>query len=480
MLLLAAFLTLPDDVFRTTNPIMNFLVLTTFVSLFSVDYLANNIHVIPQKMFLMPEAMAAAAMVVVVLVGISRRQMHMAPKYAIFLLWFLLTIIAGLLINHVDSLVAIAGLRIYLKSIPFFLLPMVYSFSDKQIKLQLYFLLALCLSQIPVTFYQRFVQYAGLPTGDVVGGTLGVNTSGILSILLIFGIAILVAMLVKKRLAAWIAIPLILLLFLPTTINETKVVLLLFPFVLISPIFFAPGIQNRGRKVLLMSVVGSIFMLGFFAMYDFLQADREGTLLERMKSGNMFSYMYKKDRVGQFSDIEVGRFDSIAYAMKKIGNTGNSIFGVGIGNASPSNSEKLEGEFHKKWYWMVPGNVMLSRTLWELGYLGTLLYGLLFVFVFLDAKLLAKGEDFVAAFALGFIPITLILAGSFVYLSTFVAAVFSHLFFFYAGYLAAKRFEMRKQAVSSSKHFKKHDPKRFAAKINPRHNKPKGLKPVIG
>ncbi|MCB1757745.1 MAG: hypothetical protein KDJ38_19655 [Gammaproteobacteria bacterium] len=451
---------------------MNVLIFATFLSLFSMDYLANNLEVIPKRLFLIPEGLAAATMIIVILLGISRRQLFMAPKYAIFLLWFLLAIVAGLVINQVDPLVAISGMRIYLKSIPFFLLPMVYSFSEKQIKWQLYFLLALCLTQIPVTFYQRFVQYAGLPTGDVVGGTLGVNTSGILSVILIFGIAILVAMLVKKRLSAWAAIPLILLLFAPTTINETKVVLLLFPFVLISPIFFAPGIRNRGRKLLLLSVIGTIFMLGFFIMYDLLQGDREGTLLERMKSGNMFSYMYKQDQVGKFSELEVGRFDAVAYAMGKISDTGNSIFGVGIGNASPSNQAALEGEYYKKWYWMAPAKVMLSRTLWEMGYVGIILYGALFLFLFLDAKVLAKGDDFTAAFALGWLPITLIVAGSFVYFSTFATISISHLFFLYAGYIASERYQRQSQALRDSEQFKRSDPRRFAAKINPNTKKP--------
>ncbi len=457
---------------------MNFLLFTTFITLFSVDYLANNLQVIPQKMFLLPEAMSAAAMVVVILVGIMRRQIYLAPKYTVFLLWFLLSITAGLIINHVDSLVTISGIRIYLKSLPFFLLPMVYSFSDRQIKWQLILLLILCLIQLPVTVYQRFIQYVDVATGDVVGGTLGVNTSGVLSLLLIFAIAMVVAMMYKKRLKAWVAIPLILLLFLPTTINETKVVLLLFPFVIISPIFFAPDIQNRGRKLLAMSLVGTIFMVGFFVMYDTLQGEREGTLMERLQSGNMFSYMYKKDKVGKFSDLEVGRFDAIAYAMGKISDTGNSIFGVGIGNASPSNNVKLEGEYHKKWYWMVPHKVMFSRTLWEMGYVGILLYGALFLMTFFDSKALAKGDDFVAAFALGWTPITLIMAGSFIYLSTFVATIFSHLFFFYAGYIAAARYKRHKEAQAQSEKAMRTDPKRFAAKINPSGSK--GFKPIVG
>ena len=304
-----------------------------------MDYLANNLKVIPQKMFLMPEGMAAAAMIVVVIVGLVGKKIYMAPKYAIFLIWMILAVTSGLVINQVDSLVAISGVRIYLKSLPFFLLPLVYSFSDKQIKTQLFVILALCFTQLPLTIYQRFVQYAGIKTGDVVGGSLGVNTSGILSILLMLGIAILIALAVKGRIKYRYAVPAILLLFLPTTLNETKVVLLLLPFVLISPIFFAPGIKNRGRKLFSLSIVGAIFLFSFFIMYDVLQGDREGTLLERMQSGNMFSYMYKADKVGKFSEYEVGRFDAIAYALKKVHGTGNAIFGVGIGNASPSNSD---------------------------------------------------------------------------------------------------------------------------------------------
>jgi hypothetical protein len=457
---------------------MNFLMFATFASLFSIDYLANNLKVIPQKLFLVPEGFSAIAMLLVVLLGISRKRIDLSPKYAFFLLWFILTIVAGLIINHVDSLVAISGFRIYLKSIPFFLLPMVYVFSDRQVKWQLFFLLGLCLTQIPVTFYQRFVQYADVVTADGVGGTLGANTSGVLSVILVLAIAIVVAMMVKKRLPSWLAIPTILALFIPTTINETKIVLLLFPFVIIAPLFFAPGIQNRARKLLALSITGTLFMVGFVIMYDVLQGDREGTLLERFQSGNMFSYMYKKDKVGKFSDLEVGRFDAIAYAMKKTSDTGNSIFGVGIGNASPSNNEKLEGEYHKKWYWMAPAKVMASRTLWEMGYLGLVLYTAFFAIVLFDALALARGNDQLAAFALGWIPITMIVFASFVYFSTFQITILSHLFFFYAGYIAASRHRQKRAQAETSPAYQHSDPKRFADKINPAGTK--GFKPVIG
>ena len=458
---------------------MNFLIIVTFLSLFSVDYLANNLQVIPQKFFLLPEAMSAAVMVVVVLAGISRRQLDMAPKYAIFLAWFILTVAAGLILNRVDSLVAISGFRIYLKSLPFFLLPMVYTFTDKQIRVQLLWLLGLCMTQIPLTIYQRFFQYRDVMTGDVVGGSLGVNTSGVLSILLIFGIALIVGFYFKKLLKAWQAIPLALLLFIPTTLNETKVVLLLFPFVIIAPLFFAPNIANRGRKLLLMSVVGSMFMVLFFVAYDILQGEREGTLVERMQSGNMFSYMFKgTDKVGKFSEIEVGRFDAIAFAIDKVADTGSSIFGVGIGNASPSNTDKLVGEYWKTYYWTVPEKNMASRVIWEMGYVGLLVYLGFLAIAFLDAKYLAKGDNFVAAFALGWTPIVLIIAGSFVYLQTFVTTVFSHLFFFYSGYIAATRYRLHKTEYAETEHAKRHDPKRFAPQINPRGEKK--FKPMIG
>ena len=443
-----------------------------------MDYLANNLQVIPQKMFLIPEAFSGVAMILAILLGISNKRFNMSMKYVIFLLWFLLAITAGLIINKVDPLVTVSGLRIYLKSLPFFLLPMVYDFSEKQVRWQLFFLAALCLTQIPITIYQRFIQYAGVMTGDVVGGSLGVNTSGVLSFLLILAIAIVVAMLVKKRLKAWIAIPLILAFFIPTTLNETKVVLLLFPFVIISPLFFAPGIQNRIGKIVLMTVTGTIFMAGFVVMYDILQGEREGTLLERFQSGNMFAYMFKGDRVGQFSDLEVGRFDAIAYAMKKTSDTGNTIFGVGIGNASPSNNEKLEGEYYKKWYWMDPSKVMLSRTLWEMGYLGLILYGALFIMILKDSMVLARGDTQLAAFALGWIPVTLILMASFVYFSTFVFTILSHLFFFYSGFIAAEQHKQRKKIYEGSDFARSNDPRRFADKINP--GKSKTFKPVVG
>jgi hypothetical protein len=122
----------------------------------------------------------------------------------------------------------LAGVRSYIKFLPFFLLPIVHRFTARQLQTQLVFLLMLALLQTPLAFYQRFVEFAdSMHTGDPVRGTL--TTSSGMSMFLVCAIAGVVVAYLHGRLrlrtmlliAAW--------LFAATTINETKATLLLLP-----------------------------------------------------------------------------------------------------------------------------------------------------------------------------------------------------------------------------------------------------------
>ena len=70
-------------------------------------------------------------------------------KYFIVFGIMLLHIVAGVILNQMSPGVLFSGIRIYLKSLPFFFLPLVVKFEDRDLKWQLLLIAAICLIQLP-------------------------------------------------------------------------------------------------------------------------------------------------------------------------------------------------------------------------------------------------------------------------------------------------------------------------------------------
>ncbi|MEA3437043.1 MAG: hypothetical protein U9R43_11300 [Thermodesulfobacteriota bacterium] len=374
--------------------------------------------------------------VLVVMLFATRKHFALKHKYLIFFSLFFMFILGGIIVNKVPSGVVLAGLRSNLKYLPFFFLPIVYAFSDEQIRRQLKFLLVLSLIQCPVTIYQRFIKYAGVGTGDVVGGTLGQNTSGVLSVYLACTISLIIAFYLKGRIKRSMLLILIGLLFLPTTLNETKVSLLLIPFALISPALFLPGQINKIKRILPVMAVSIVLMVVFVKVYDHIQGGP--TVGEFVGRGMAKEYLYRGEKLRQVKGIS--RFDSIELAVDQLSKTGNLLLGVGIGNASDSFSDKLTGEYYKKYWQLRPGMTYLSYLLWEQGFVGVLLFIFFFGLVLQDSIYLSTRNDIAAAISLGWISVVMIIFGSFVYFNTFYQNIFGYLFWYFSGYIAAQRY----------------------------------------
>ena len=149
---------------------MNILLYVLFLSIFSLDWIAFKLGSLPRIATWLPEILSLMAAALVVMSFAIRKHFALKRKYLLFFLLFFMFILGGIIVNAVPSGVVLAGLRSNFKHLPFFFLPVTYAFSDEQIRRQLKFLLVLSLIQCPVTIYQRFIKYAGVGTGDVVGG----------------------------------------------------------------------------------------------------------------------------------------------------------------------------------------------------------------------------------------------------------------------------------------------------------------------
>src|SRR6185312_6347323 len=109
-------------------------------------------------------------------------------------------VLCGALANHLDPGPLVAGMRAYLRAVPFFFVPVVYAFSEAQIRTQFKLLIGVCLLQGPVALAQRYATLArDNSTGDTTVGTLGL--SSFLTIFLVCAACVLTAAFLKKRIS---------------------------------------------------------------------------------------------------------------------------------------------------------------------------------------------------------------------------------------------------------------------------------------
>lgn len=425
---------------------MNGIIYLLVIGLFTLDWLAFVMGVLGRIATWLPEFLSLTVMVVVAVLIARGHEVAMPYRYALWIVTFLILVVGWALLNGVAAGTLIVGLRSYLKYLPFFLLPMVYQFAPVQMRRQFLLLLALSVIQLPVALYQRFVAYADLNTGDVIGGTLGAHTSGVLSVYLCCAIALTVAFYVKGRIRLRLLLPMLAILATPTMLNETKVTLLLLPAALLGPVILGGKTGRDLRKSLALSVCGVMLILAFVQVYDVLKGNEQSSIVEFFTDEKKVQqYLYKGGDPRLMDTI--GRMDAIIHAVTHLRRDGNFLLGVGAGNASPSFSEKLIGEYYKKYQYLTPTKTSMSKVLWELGVVGVIVFGAFFAMVAMDSYRLARRDDFIGAFGLGWVLVTGFVAMSFVYFKTIDTNLVVYLYWYFSGHIVAETYRARAVAA---------------------------------
>jgi hypothetical protein len=349
----------------------------------------------------------------------------------------------GIVLNALQAGPIFVGIRVYLKHLPFFLLPAVYDFSDKQFKKQLLFLLPLLILQCPLSFYQRLVQYKGGWTGDTITGTF--NGSGILSIVMLCSIAVIFALYLNKKIGFKFFFITACCLFLPTTLNETKVTLFFFPVALVLPVFFyqAETVSMKLRSLCTMALIGVLFISAFVPIYDHFTKPRAGCgILDYIRleiEGRGYLYHGSEGK----TDEKVGRFDTIVLSYRDLsGNLGAFMFGLGMGNVMETYLQSFAGDGDKKRQYADQSTALPSLFL-ELGLSGVVVFVAFFFFLFRDTLLLRKSGDIFGSFALGWSAVIVIMGVSLVYNNFIRINILNIAFWYFSGVVAAKAFGMR-------------------------------------
>ena len=407
---------------------MNILIYILFASIFVFDWLFVNYNIGVRLITWIPEIVSASvAFYILVSLAVYKRT-NIPFRYIFLLLLYFFHIFVGLAINDVSFGTIVAGVRTYCKFIPLFLLPAFFRFEDRDMKKILLFILALACIQLPVVLWQRFFAFREVLSGDRMGGTLGYHTSGLLSLFLISAISFLVAFYLQKKISTRFFVISLILVFLPTTLNETKITFVLLPLAFIFPLIFI----KQQRK----NIVMGLFLLMIFGavaftlknVYDHFQMKRWGHGISGFVSDEEWIDTYLSTRI-----------EPMLHTVDKALNGPQMIFGHGIGNVSISFSKAMTGKYWKEAEMYEVGHVSITKLFWEIGIIGTLIFFLIVLFVFWDTLKLCKKPDFIGTFSLGMLTLTTIFVLSFFYTMTIDLNLMVFLFFFLAGYAAFYR-----------------------------------------
>jgi hypothetical protein len=425
---------------------MHGLVIALLIQILVVEYLIESRDLLHPYMILVPEALSAVAMLVVLLRIMGGARVDFDWRYGVFIVALLFTLVVGYMIQDVPDGAMLAGTRSYLKFLPFFLLPAVHRFTAKQLQAQLALVLVLALMQLPLAFYQRFVEFAAsMHTGDPVKGTL--TTSSAMSMFLVAVIAGCVTFYLRGRLSLRALIVICAALFLPTTINETKATLLLLPFALLVPAMLMPGKARQLRRVAPIVGVGLVAVTAFVLVYNYLIQYREyaGPISEYFTSDTALYYLYTG--AANTDQNYIGRFDSIEIALEHTSQDPLRLaFGYGAGNVSESFLPQFAGQFWPYFTRFDVGATQITTFLWEVGIVGVVVYLYLLALVGRDALKLARSTDAAAPLGQIWAVVAIVMTFALLYKSVFSMNDFGYLFWYFSGVVASRAVAVRHAA----------------------------------
>jgi hypothetical protein len=409
------------------------------------EYLVETLG-LPRILKLLPELLSLVATLTVVFVGVSNRFRFVAPKY-----WFLFAFVAfvmfsGIVVNQIGTGPTVAGMRMYVRAIPFFFIPAVYNFTDAQIKQQLKVLLVLALVQLPIAVYQRWIVYSeGRWTGDEVSGSLQI--SSILSIFLISGVMILVGVRLRERINKTAFLALCVLLLIPTTINETKGTLILLPVGLLVALL----IGSPQRKRLRVAGVTLVLLVGFGAIYvpvyDFFMknARYETSIVDFVtEEGKLERYLEKEGAgIGATDSKSVGRGDAMRISIEYLSRDAIGLaFGLGLGGVTDSSlGESFSGPYYQLFQHIT--KMSFVTFVLEIGFLGVAAVFLLYWLIFQDAVAVARNDQGLrGSIAIGWTGVIAVMAIATFYKTIHTFESLSYLFWYFSGLVAARHMRL--------------------------------------
>jgi hypothetical protein len=408
------------------------------ISVFLIDYLVDKLGLLNKYFTLVPEVFSLLITLAIVGRILVLRKWQQPLRYVWLFVGLILVCMIAAVAEAIDPGPLFAGLRGYFKFLPLLFLPAAYEFEKTQIKVVLGTFLLMAGIQVPLAFYQRFVQFSHMMhTGDPITGTL--TTSSSLTVVLCLAIALVVTLYVHRKIALSLAILLFCYLAAPTAINETKATLLLMPLSILGPFLLARGIEGRWRKVVPILSICALGLLAFMAVYNTLVQNRWGgnTIDEFLGTQHYELYLYRGVEPGENAKV-IGRIDSIILPAAVLSDDWMQLlFGLGIGNVSPSSIPGMQGKYAEEYADYGFGITSIGNLIWETGVIGLCLYLVLVAFIWFDARRTAKSHADTNWYGTWWSTCTIILMIALAYKSILRFNELGFLLFFWSGYVAS-------------------------------------------
>jgi len=423
---------------------MHGLVLVMLVVVTTVDYLTRPDRWgrggwLPNEASYLPELLSMAALIGVIAVGARLRFRDVPSAYWLLFGSVVVVMASGALASGSSAGETVSGLRLYFRAMPFFFVPLVFRFSDGQIRAQLRTLLVVALAQIPISIEQRLKTTSASHginiSGDYTYGTFMI--SAFLSIFLICAICIVTAYFMKGRLRKWQFIVLVLLLFVPATINETKGTLLLLPIGL-SAVFLV-GLRRgfRLKAIGWLVLVTVVTAASFWAMYDYLGTSTTGR--ERTLAGWWTDEERREALLTRETELgtqeQAGRLDAITVPARYLSrDVVHLMLGLGIGSVAESAlGPKFVGRYRELFEPFM--RTAFPRLFLEFGILGLMLVAAIYARIFDDSRQVGRvqGTDVMNGFALGWTGVVVVMAAAIFYKDIVPVTSLSYLFWYGSG-----------------------------------------------
>lgn len=404
----------------------NFSVAALVGSAFSVEWMMGTGYA-PRSAQLLQDVLALA-IIAVIIVRIRRRGGRaFAMPGGRWLLVFVACGLAGAIVAGQHPVSAVLGFRSQLTFVPLALAPYGLAYDKNQLKRLLGLILTLSLLQVPVAVFQ-FVFLRQGSSGDVVGGTLGVYSSGVLTVLMIAIATVFVGLLLyvhnnRARIALALVVCMI-----PPALNETKVFFVAAPVILSA--MFLPRIRRNafGALIVVILLISSLTMVvqSYQSLYG-------GTFAGR----NVVDALVLQETGEQMAEGGVmKRLPSVVFAFSEVTrDIGTTLFGHGAGSLTRSDVVGRQGPLLELYGAALRNTVWLTRLVLEYGLVGFLAFFALLVAVFGAGRRVEQTsqEPLWQAFGVGLQGVVITMALLSVYTGTFTTDALACVFWAFGG-----------------------------------------------
>ena len=393
---------------------------------------------IPGFLKYLPE-LIAAIIAIAILASVTRDPGKFSRGSYLLLFGILfLFVVGGVAVNNVTAGPLFAGMRYYLRALPFFLVPFFFPLSERTLKALFWLLVSAAVIQLPLALEQRAATtFRGSTTGDTTVGTLGL--SPYLSLFQICIMTLVIAAYTKNVIKGMTVLLLLSLILLPTMINETKASLLLVPIGLVLTLFIGSRSEHRVQGLFAALMLTTLFAVFFIQIYDYYMVPRWGYGFVEFLTmeGRVENYLDKGAALGS---TQVGIIDGIVVPVSHVhGDIVRWAFGYGLGNVSDSAlGAQFTGPHYDQFASLLGSS--FGVFLLELGVPAMIILGCVVVLLFFDGwKVADTREGYSAVFALATCAMCVIVGVGFGYKDVFHSPAIIFLFALCAGHVASCR-----------------------------------------